>query len=71
MQENGIFLLASVAKPIVTAAALRLVENGRMSLGDSVRRWLPEFTPRLLDGRAPESRSIIFSLTRPVSPMCS
>lgn len=54
MQENSIFLLSSVAKPIVTAAALRLVENGRMSLGDSVRRWLPEFTPRLPDGRVPE-----------------
>jgi len=54
MQENCIFLLSSVAKPIVTAAALRLVENGRMSLGDPVRRWLPEFTPRLPDGRVPE-----------------
>jgi len=54
MQENGIFLLSSVAKPIVTAAALRLVENGRMSLGESVRRWLPEFKPRLPDGRLPE-----------------
>ena len=38
MQENCIFLLSSVAKPIVTVAALRLIENGRMSLGDSVRR---------------------------------
>jgi CubicO group peptidase (beta-lactamase class C family) len=54
MQENCIFLLSSVTKPIVTAAALRLVEAGRMSLGDSVRRWLPEFKPRLPDGRIPE-----------------
>src|SRR5262245_16117598 len=54
MQENGIFLLASVAKPIVTAAALRLAESGRLGLGDSVRRWLPEFKPRLADGRVPE-----------------
>ena len=54
MQENCIFLLASVAKPIVTAAALRLLEDGRMGLEDSVRRWLPEFRPRLTDGRAPE-----------------
>ena len=53
MPENGIFLLSSVAKPIVTAAALRLVESGRMGLGDSVRRWLPEFEPRLADGRVP------------------
>lgn len=54
MQENCIFLLSSVAKPIVTAAALRLVEDGRLSLGGSVRRWLPEFKPRLPDGRVPE-----------------
>jgi CubicO group peptidase (beta-lactamase class C family) len=54
MQENSIFLLSSVTKPIVTAAALRLVENGRLSLGDSVRRWLPEFKPRLAEGGVPE-----------------
>lgn len=54
MHEDDIFLLASVAKPIVTATALRLVEDGRMSLGDSVRRWLPEFKPRLPDGRVPD-----------------
>jgi len=54
LQEDGIFLLSSVTKPIVTAAALRLVEDGRLGLGDSVRRWLPEFRPRLADGRVPE-----------------
>jgi CubicO group peptidase (beta-lactamase class C family) len=54
MQEDDIFLLASIAKPIVTAAALRLIENGRISVGDPVRRWLPEFRPRLADGRVPE-----------------
>jgi CubicO group peptidase (beta-lactamase class C family) len=30
------------------------IEHSRMRLGDSVRRWLPEFAPRLADGRAPE-----------------
>ena len=54
LEENDIFLLASITKTIVTAAALRLVENGQMSVGDSVRRWLPEFTPHLVDGPAPE-----------------
>src|SRR4030095_7783267 len=39
MEESAIFLLSSVAKPIVTASALRLVEGGRMDLEDSVRRW--------------------------------
>jgi CubicO group peptidase (beta-lactamase class C family) len=51
MHEHDIFLLASVSKPIVTAAALRLIDNGRIALGDSVRRWLPEFRLRLADGR--------------------
>ncbi len=54
MLDSDIFLLSSIAKPIVTATALRLVERGRMSLGDSVRHWLPEFTPRLADGRVPD-----------------
>jgi CubicO group peptidase (beta-lactamase class C family) len=47
-------LLASIAKPIVTAAALRLVDSGRMSVGDPVRRWLPEFSPQLANGHVPE-----------------
>jgi CubicO group peptidase (beta-lactamase class C family) len=67
MQENCIFLLSSVAKPIVTAAALRLVEDGRMSLGDSVRRWLPEF--KAAAARRSHSRnhhpSSSYSLCRP------
>jgi CubicO group peptidase (beta-lactamase class C family) len=54
MQESAIFLLSSVAKPIVTTAALRLVESGHVGLGDSVRRWLPEFKPRLADDGAPD-----------------
>jgi CubicO group peptidase (beta-lactamase class C family) len=54
MKESDIFLLASIAKPIVTAAALRLVEDGRMSVGDPVSRWLPGFRPQLADGRVPE-----------------
>ena len=53
MKEDSIYLLASVTKPIVTAAAMRLIEAGRMSLDDSVTRWLPHFTPRLSDGRIP------------------
>jgi CubicO group peptidase (beta-lactamase class C family) len=54
MQENDIFLLASISKPIVTVAALRLVDDGRMSVDDPVRRWLPEFRPQTADGRIPE-----------------
>ncbi|OWK21069.1 serine hydrolase domain-containing protein [Mesorhizobium amorphae] len=39
MQEDGTFRLASITKPLVSAAALRLVETGAMSLHDNVSRW--------------------------------
>ncbi|NKM68842.1 serine hydrolase domain-containing protein [Rhizobium laguerreae] len=50
MREDTIFRLASITKPIVTIAAMRLVEQGRIGLDDPVTRWLPDFRPRLPDG---------------------
>ncbi|MBX5126868.1 beta-lactamase family protein [Rhizobium lentis] len=50
MREDAIFRLASITKPIVTIAAMRLVEQGRMGLDDTVAKWLPDFRPRLPDG---------------------
>lgn len=50
MTQDTIFRLASVTKPIVSAATMRLVEQGRLSLDDRVSRWLPDFGPRLADG---------------------
>jgi CubicO group peptidase (beta-lactamase class C family) len=43
MQTDSIFRLASMTKPIVTTAAMMLVEQGRMQLNDPITRWLPEF----------------------------
>ncbi|EJT07240.1 serine hydrolase domain-containing protein [Rhizobium sp. CCGE 510] len=50
MREDMIFRLASITKPIVTIAAMRLVEQARIGLDDPVTRWLPEFRPKLPDG---------------------
>ena len=52
MREDTIFRLSSLTKPIVTAAALALVERGRLNLDDEVTRWLPDFRPKMLDGSA-------------------
>ncbi|MCX8997774.1 beta-lactamase family protein [Rhizobiaceae bacterium BDR2-2] len=54
MRADAIFRLASITKPIVTAAAMKLVEEGVLSPGDPVTRWLPDFRPRLPDGSSPE-----------------
>jgi CubicO group peptidase (beta-lactamase class C family) len=53
MREQTVFRLASVTKPFVTAAALRLVERGAISLSDPVTRFLPTFRPALPGGEIP------------------
>ena len=45
MQPDTIFRLSSVTKPMVTAAAMRLEEEGRLPLQAPVTRWLPDFRP--------------------------
>lgn len=45
MTEDTIFRLTSVSKPVVTAAALRLVELGLLDLDAPVTDWLPDFRP--------------------------
>jgi CubicO group peptidase (beta-lactamase class C family) len=44
--EDTIFRFASMTKPIVSAAALALVDQGKLSLDDRVSKWLPEFRPK-------------------------
>jgi CubicO group peptidase (beta-lactamase class C family) len=53
MTENEVCRLASMTKPIVCVTALALIDDGRLGLEDPVTRWLPEFRPKLPDGREP------------------
>jgi CubicO group peptidase (beta-lactamase class C family) len=53
VREDTVFLYASLTKPMVTAAALRLVEEGRIALADPVTKYLPDFRPKLADGSEP------------------
>jgi CubicO group peptidase (beta-lactamase class C family) len=43
MQTDAIFRLASMTKPIVSVAAMMLVEEGRLDLVAPVSKYLPEF----------------------------
>lgn len=45
MALDAIFRASSLTKPIVTAAALSLVDSGVIGLDDPVIRWLPDFQP--------------------------
>lgn len=42
-REDGIFMLASITKPIVATAVMRLVEEGQVLLADPVAKHIPEF----------------------------
>ncbi len=43
MTEDAIFRIYSMTKPIVSVAAMMLVEEGRLMLGDPVGKYLPAF----------------------------
>ncbi len=54
--RDAIFRLASVTKPIVATAVLKLVDLGLLGLDDKVTRYLPWFTPSNPDGTAADIR---------------
>lgn len=43
MTRDTVFRIASMTKPITVAAAMTLVDEGRLRLEDPVAGWLPEF----------------------------
>ncbi|MFF0286106.1 serine hydrolase domain-containing protein [Streptomyces sp. NPDC005262] len=49
MARDSIFRIASMTKPIVAAAVMMLVEEGRIAPDEPVGRWLPELaSPKVL-----------------------
>jgi len=60
MQRDTIFRIASMTKPITIAAAMVLVEEGKLALSDPVSRWLPELADMrvLVDPAGPLDRTV-------------
>lgn len=50
---DTIYRLASLTKAIVSVTALMMTEREILSIDGAVTDWLPEFTPRLPNGRVP------------------
>ena len=46
MTRDSIFRITSMTKPVTAAAAMVLVEEGRLQLDEPVDRWLPELANR-------------------------
>ena len=52
MTRDTVFRIASMSKPVTSAAAMTLLDEGKLALDDPVTRWLPEFEDmRVLDDR--------------------
>jgi D-alanyl-D-alanine carboxypeptidase len=49
IDENTVFEIASVSKPITAIAIMQLAETGRLALDDSILKWLPELPPAWKD----------------------
>lgn len=68
LERDAIFRIASMTKPITSVAALMLVDEGRIALGDPISRWAPEFADMRvlrsptgpLDETDPAGREITF-----------
>ena len=66
MRRDTLFRISSMTKPITAAAAMILVEEGKLRLDDPVDRWLPELANRRvlsridgpLDDTVPAERAI-------------
>lgn len=43
MPKDAVFRIYSMTKPLVSVAAMQLVEDGTIQLTDPVSKWLPEF----------------------------
>jgi CubicO group peptidase (beta-lactamase class C family) len=55
MPKDALFRIYSMTKPIVSVAAMMLMEEGKLLLGEPVARYLPEFAAQqvltVMDGR--------------------
>jgi CubicO group peptidase (beta-lactamase class C family) len=53
VREDTVFRFASLTKPIVSVAALALIERGDLWLESPVTDWIPWFKPKFGDGEEP------------------
>ncbi|MBI5278277.1 MAG: beta-lactamase family protein [Burkholderiales bacterium] len=65
MRGDALFWIASMTKPVTSAAAMLLVEEGRLRLDDPVYAYLPQLRDlRLADGSVPTQPARVVDLLR-------
>jgi CubicO group peptidase (beta-lactamase class C family) len=70
MGKDAIFRIYSMTKPIVTVAAMMLVEQGTLALGDPVAKYLPEFKDvKVGEEKRDADGKVTLDLVAPKRPM--
>lgn len=68
MTRDSVFWIASMTKAITTAAAMQLVEGGKLQLNDPIGKILPEFAnPQVMDGFDERGSPKLRPATRPIT----
>lgn len=67
MGKDAIFRIYSMTKPIVSVAAMMLVEEGRLLLSDPLARYLPEFAEMKVATGRPDGRLDLVPAARPIT----
>jgi CubicO group peptidase (beta-lactamase class C family) len=67
MQEDTLFWIASMTKPITAMAVMMLVEDGKMQVDDPVEKHLPEFRHQMLLAENQPGRQVLIKPTRPIT----
>ena len=58
-QPDDLFNIASIAKSYTSAVILKLQEQGKLSLDDTLDKWLPEIAANITDGESLTIRQIL------------
>ena len=69
MEPDSIFRIYSMTKPIVSVAAMMLVEEGRMQISDPVAKYLPEIGKMKVGNETSENGKATLQLTEPSREM--
>ena len=69
MRQDAIFRIYSMTKPIVSVAAMMLVEEGRMQVSDPVAKYLPDIAQMKVGVERIEAGRPVLELTEPAHAM--
>ena len=69
MRSDSIFRIYSMTKPIVSVAAMMLVEEGKMQISDPVSKYIPEIGRMKVGNETTENDKPVLQLTDPAREM--